>query len=139
VKKIVWPGILAGVAILIVEIFITTNLFYFLFPSMVSEYKNISIFRPWNDPLMSLYFLYPFLLGLVLAWFWNKTKNLFKGKEILKRGLRFAWTYFIIAGLPGMFITYSSFQLSWAIVLSWTVGGFIDAFIAGWIFAKMNG
>ena len=77
-------------------------------------------------------------LGIILALLWDKTKNLFKDKSIFQRGLRFGVAYWLIATLPGMFMSYSSFQVSLVMVLSWSISGLIQAIIAGWIYVKMN-
>jgi len=136
-KKIVLTGILAGLAILIVAMLLNL-LFNLVFPSLQAEYENANLFRPWSDPKMSIFFAYPFVLGIVLAWFWDKTKSLFKQKSFWNRGFSFGLMYWIIASIPGMIITYSSFQLSLLIVLSWTIMGFVEAVCAGLICAAMN-
>ena len=136
-KKIVLTGILAGLAMLIVAILVS-QLFNLAFPSLQAEYENANLFRPWSDPKMSIFFAYPFVLGIALAWLWNKIKSIFKEKSLWKRGFSFGLMYWIIASIPGMIITYSSFKLSLLIVLSWTIMGFIEAVCAGLICAAMN-
>ena len=87
---------------------------------------------------MSLFFLYPFVLGFVLAWVWDKTKKLFEAKSEFERACKFGGAYWVIAGIPGMLITYSSFQVSLLMVLAWTISGFVEAVVAGFIFVKKN-
>jgi Na+/proline symporter len=84
---------------------------------------------------MLLFFVYPFLLGVILAWFWKKTKNNFG--ENTRGGLEFGFTYWIISSIPGMFATYTSMPYSLAIVSSWLVGGLVQALLAGIILSKM--
>jgi hypothetical protein len=134
-KKIILPGIIVGIVTLILGMLI--SYLFMLFPTVAADYQNTNIMRSWQDPLMSLFFLYPFVLGLALAWAWNKTKGLFKG-NIWKRGLNFGFAYLIIATIPGMLISYSSFPLSLMTIISWTVSGLINATAAGIILAKMN-
>jgi len=136
-KKIISVGLLVGVVNLVVGMLLS-QIYNFVFPALAREYTNFALFRPWSDPLMSMYFLYPFLLGIALAWIWDKTKKLVEGKTAFERAYRFGLAYLIIAGLPGMFITYSSFQVSFTMVLSWLVVGFVEAVVAGWVFAKKN-
>lgn len=135
-KKILVPGLLAGVAVLVAQIVVSRVMAAF-FPSINTELTNPNVFRSWSDPLMSLYFLYPFLFGLVLAWFWDKYKHAFEGSKFAKIK-KFALTYWLIAAIPGMFITYSSFQVSLILVLTWMLGGLVEAFVAAWILVKMN-
>lgn len=113
------------------------KIFTVIFPAIETEYTNTNIFRPWKDPLMLMYFLYPFILAFVLTWLWNKTKSLFTGSTF-NRVLNFTVMYWLVATLPGMFITLSSFKVSLIMIISWTVGSFCEVFCAGLVFAKMN-
>lgn len=129
-------GLIAGVVNLIVG-FGLNYLIGFVLPVIAKEYQNPAIFRPWTDPLMMIYFAYPFIFGLVSAYFWGIIEGRFKGDEVSK-ATQFAKLYFLIATIPGMFITYTSFQVSALMVVVWAITGFIEAFIAGYIFAKVK-
>ena len=109
-----------------------------LFPALAAEYVDSGIFRPWSDPLMQMFFAYPFILGVILAFVWDKLKTQVKGQSVFSRGLNFGQSYFLVATIPGMFITYTSFQVSLGLVLSWTTGGLIEGIFAGWVLAKLN-
>lgn len=132
-KKVVFPGLVAGLLMLIVG-----TAFAFLFnmiPSIAAEYQS-EFFRSWNDSLMYLFYSYPFVLGIVLAWFWDKSKKLFKGTTFQK-ALKFGLAYFLIL-IPGMLISYSSFKISLLMTLTWLFTGFVNSVVAGLIFAKIN-
>ena len=135
-KKIVLPGVLAGILMAIVGMGIG-YIFNAIFPSLMAEYSNTAVFRAMEDPLMSLFFIYPFILGIALAWIWDKTKGLFKG-SFWERGAMFGLAFFIAGSIPGMIITYSSFQVSLLITSTWTLNGLTNGLITGWICAKMN-
>lgn len=135
-KKVLGFGLLSGVVMLIVGI-ASSWIFELLFTLKV-EYQNPAIFRPWTDPLMSLYFVYPFLLGVILAWAWDKVKILNWGQNAWKAGLKFGWVGFIVLIIPGMFMSYSTFVVSFPMILSWAIGGFLQLIFAGWVFAKLN-
>lgn len=136
-KKIILPGLLAGLAMLVVSMLVSW-IFGLIVPSLAKVYVNSGIFRPWTDPLMMLYFVYPFLLGLLLSWFWNKTKSSFDGKSVWCKGAKFGFAIFLIATIPGMFMTYSSFVLPFTMILSWTVSGLLELVVAGFILANLN-
>ena len=136
-KKVIIPGLVAGVVIFIVGMLVS-QVFNLIDPSLMAEYKNTNLFRPWEDPLMSIYYAYPFILGLALAWIWDKVKGLTSG-SIHSKAVSLALGYFVVATIPGMVITYASFPLSLLMVISWTVGGLVQAYCAGLILAKMNG
>ena len=116
---------------------IKTSAASLFFPSIMDEYKNQAIYRSWADPKMSLYYLYPFVFGIVAAWAWSKVKTAIPGQGLV-RGAKFGIGYWILASIPGMFITYSSFQVSLVITFDWLIGGLINGLVAGWIFSKMD-
>ncbi len=134
-KKILVPGILGGVAALILGMGV--SYLFMLSPIVTADYQNANVMRSWQDPLMSLFFLYPFVEGIVLAWAWSKVKGLFKGSWI-RRGVNFGLSIFLIATIPGMLVSYSSFPLSFLTILGWTVSGLVNVCVMGVIAAKMN-
>ncbi len=133
-KKAILFGLLVGVLLLAVGMGLNF-LLNALFPQLVAEYGNVAIFRPWDDPKMSLFFIYPFLVAILLAFTWAKCKTAFQG-SVFKKGLTFGFIYFAIAIIPGMLMSYSSFQVSALLVGSWTLSGLLDGIIAGLIYAK---
>lgn len=131
-KKIIWPGLLFGVIALIVNLIV--SYLFMLIPSVSADYSS-GVMRSLQDPLMMVFFLYPFILGIVFAWLWNTTKGSFRGKW---RACSFGWMLFCLTTIPGMFITYTSFNLSFLTILGWTVSGLITAKIAGFLLVWMN-
>lgn len=136
-KKIFILGIVAGAVMLVISM-VFNFVCGVIYPSLLIEYNNVNFFRPLTESLASLYFLHPFLLGIILAWVWNKTKTVIIGETVVKKGINFGFVYWIVASIPGMFITYSCFQVSFVMVLSWLFEGLIGGIVAGIIFAKMN-
>lgn len=122
-------GLIAAVVLLVVA-FLFNWLSEMLLPGLSAEYKNIAIFRPWTDPLMMAYFFYPFITGLVFAYLWELLK--------FKSPFKFAKFYFLIATIPGMFISYTTFQVSLLMILSWSVMGFLQALIAAYVFKAIK-
>lgn len=135
-KKTITTGLVAGFVMLLVSM-ATGWIFNAMIPVLGEEYMNASLFRPWSDPIMSLYYLYPFILGIVLSWVWTKTRTLFSGTEARKRGI-FALSYWAITNIPGMFITYSSFPVSVAMVVSWSISSLVQVYAGSWVLAKMT-
>lgn len=133
-KRVVLPGVVAGIVILVLGMMVSYG--FMLLPTVAADY-NTNIMRSWQDPLMLLFFLHPFIQGVILAWIWNKAKGLFKG-SVYEKGLQFGFAIWLIASVPGMFATYTSFQLSLLTVLSWLIGGLVSSIAAGMLFAKMN-
>ncbi|MBM3247006.1 hypothetical protein FJZ17_00470 [Candidatus Pacearchaeota archaeon] len=133
-KKVIGPGLLLGLIMLIFSMIV--NYLFMLIPSVNADYTT-EFMRSWQDPIMMAFFVYPFILGLVFAWLWAKTKTSFKGKGIM-RGCYFGWLLFFLTTVPGMFATYTSFNLSFLTILGWTVSGLINAKIAGFFLVKAN-
>lgn len=110
-------------------------IFIYFIPSLGGEYENTLIFRPWEDPLMSLYFLHPFYIAFVLAWVWDKTKSLISG-NIWRQALIFTVFFFLLATFPGLMLSISSFKISFAMTFSWAVGAFLQTYAMSLLFAK---
>ncbi len=85
-----------------------------------------------------LYFLYPFIVGFILSYAWGRVKPLFAQGTAAARGMRFGALACLFFVLPGMFVTYSSFAVSFVMVLVWTASGIVSMLIAGAILAKTN-
>jgi hypothetical protein len=128
--------LIIGFAGLIVSMLLTF-LFGAIFPGLQAEYQNESLFRPWSDPLMTVFFAYPFIFAITASYLWKLVGEKFKGNAG-NRANQFAVLYFVIATIPGMFASYTTFAVSFPMVLTWAVSGFIDAYIAGYVFAKVK-
>ena len=122
-------GLISGLANLVLG-FGINQFVTLLLPALANEYRNPAMFRPWSDPLMMVYFAYPFILGVAAAYLWEKV-----GKP---KPAEFAKLYFLIATVPGMFITYTSFQISFPMVLLWAVTGYIQVLVAGLVFVRVG-
>ena len=136
-KKIIIPGLAAGVVMLVASL-VLSSAFGILLPQLAGEYANAALFRPWTDPLMSYIFVHPFVLGLLLAYAWNKTKGLLKGKQQWMKGKKFGAFIWLLATAPGMLISLSTFQVSTAMVATWAIAGLVELTLGGIVLAYMN-
>lgn len=134
-KKVVIPGLAAGAGMFLTSM-VMGILLGQVFPNTLKEYNNFFIFRSWKDPLMQLFYVHPFVVGLILAWIWEKVKKLVKGKGLTK-GINFGLTYFLIV-VPGMLMSYSTFKISLLMVATWTISVLAQALVSGVILAKTN-
>lgn len=135
-KKIFIPGLVAALGLFAAGMLIG-YVFHLLFPSVSAEYENFQIFRSWDDPLMYIYFLQPFLLAFAFAWVWDRSKTLFSG-SILRIAFYFSLVYWFVAIIPGMIMTLSSFKVSVLLTLTWTLSAFFQALVAMLIIIRMN-
>ena len=134
-KKIFWSGLAAGFAMAVVNMALNP-IFNAIFPWLKEAYMN-PVFRPWEDPIMMLFFLYPILLGFGLSFVWDKTKQLFT-KSACQNGINFGLIYFCVGGIPTFFINFSSFNLPFVMILTWTIMGLVNGLVAGCVLAKLN-
>lgn len=124
-------GISVGI-ILLITTMVLSMLAEAVFPSLKSEYVSPA-FRPWEDPLMSLFFVYPVVLGILLTWVWLKSRKSWKS------GIDFGVTLGLLMAVPAFIVNYSSFTFSLLMVGTWTIFGFINALIAGLALEKLKG
>jgi hypothetical protein len=144
-KKILGYGILAGILILVIAMAVDW-IFQQISPNLVEQYTNPGLFRSMSDPLMKWFYLYYLILGVALAWWWNMSKAVMNcdckrcnlNGQGCCRGMKFGIVYFIIATLPGMFMTYVSMPVSFMLIVSWSVGGLLSVIAAGLLLSKLN-
>jgi hypothetical protein len=136
VRRMKWVtrGVVAGVVALVASMGVGM-LVGALVPGLAAEYGNTQMFRPYNDPLMYLFYVSPLLTGVILAWVYVKVSKLIGGGDWWRRGGRFGLAYFVVASLPGMFISYTSFNVSMVMVLSWTLSSLVQAIVMGLVLA----
>ena len=133
-KKILLPALIAGVVLLVLSFAMLYGAVY-LFPNVSDEYYN-PVFRSGGERNV-LFFIHPFILSLALSWFWDRFKGQFKGSLIV-RDLELGLVYTLVATLPAMWITFSAIDVSITMILTWLLYGFIQAAVAGVVFARMN-
>lgn len=109
-----------------------------LFPFLAVEYTNAGLFRPWSDPIMSLYFLYPFVEGFVVAIVWEMVKKLYTEGTWTQKGVCFGFTFWFLTGITGMLISYSTFPVSFLMIVSWSLSSLVGLLGASLVNAKMN-
>ena len=136
-KKLFIHGLLAGLVMLIVGM-IFGQLVNMMFPTLAVQYDNTNLFRAFDDPAMIWYFIYFFVLGVGIAWIWEMIKDKIKGKTACQKAKNIVSKYWPAVLLPGMMITYSSFPVSFGIILSWSIGSFVQLYAGFWFLAKKN-
>jgi hypothetical protein len=135
-KKVLLSGLLAGFAMLLVCMGLS-SLVMKCCPTLISEYDNTSLYRSMKDPITMLFSLHPFILAMILAFVWDKSKSLFTAKRFLSKGMQFGLIYFVIV-IPGLFISYVTSPYSIEMIFSWAISVLLGALVAGMIFEKVN-
>lgn len=132
-KKII-IGLIAGASMLIINMLVSALISGY-FPDIQAEYENDALFRPWTDPIMSYIYFEPFIVAFILLWFWERTKSILPNKEWWIKGIYFGLLYWLL-GLPGLFMSYSSFPISLMMTCSWIISGLFQALAVGIIYSK---
>lgn len=133
-KQVLSSGIIAGVILFIISygaLFLAIR----FFPQLFVDYINPLFNSDGSRDI--LFYLHAFIISMALSWFWERFKELFKGPFIL-RGLEFGFVYAMVSLLPVMWITFSAMDITVSMVASWFFYGFIQAVVAGVVFAKIN-
>jgi len=133
-KKIIKPALIAGLILFVVSyggLYLAVQFLPFLFV----KYINPMFTSDSNRDI--LFYSHAFVLSFALAWFWERFKGLFKGNPVV-RGLEFGLVYSVVALIPVMWITFSSLDITFIMVLSWFFYGLCQAMVAGIVFAKVN-
>ena len=133
-KRVLISGLIAGFVLFVVSyggLFLSIK----FFPELFIEYNNPLFKSDGSRDL--LFYSHAFVFSLALSWFWERFKELIKGSLIL-RGIKFGVVYSLVALLPIMWLTFSSLDITFLIVVSWFVYGMSQAIIAGLIFATSN-
>ena len=134
-KRIILSVLIAGLVLLCLSLLLIFLEIRF-FPGLVEEYFS-PVFR-WSDTRTNwMFYVHPFVVAFALKWFWERYKDLFKGGDLL-RAFEVALVYGIIAMVPVLWVTYSAIDISLGLVLTWLAYGVLQAFVAGYIFSKIN-
>ena len=134
-KERIRPGLLAG-AIILILLMAQSFGSSWLSPELAGEYANTALYRPWSQPVMWLIFVYPFFLGLALAWIWDKTKSVISGGYITG-AVKFAFAYWVAGVIPTMIMIYACFPVTKGVIVIWTISGFAYGLAAALVFGKM--
>jgi hypothetical protein len=132
IVKIILAGILGGIAILIISM-----LFSMLFQAAFGyDIMKLDGMRTINDPIMALFFLYPFVISFTVAILYAKTRKAFSGTT-MQQGTSLGLIAWIVASIPSAFIVFSSMNYPIGFTINSIAGPLIYMVIAGIIIAKI--
>ena len=125
-KKVILSIFISSVILTIMS-YVMLKLSIYLFPGITMEYLS-PVFRSAGK-MDWLYYVHPVIISIALKWFWERYKW---------RAFEVALVYGIVAMVPVLWLTFSAIDVSVQMILTWLLYGFIQAFCAGIVFAKMN-
>ena len=130
--KTLKAGIAAGVAMLIV--YFAVNMIVMA----VAPYDILSLggMRSATDPLMMLFFLHPFVLGLVFAYTYKYINKSLKGNSAAK-GREYGMLMWLVYTVPSAFVVLTSMDYPIVFTVQQIAGGWVMMLAGGIVIAKM--
>jgi hypothetical protein len=131
-KNIVIGGISAG-TVLFVLLFGLNIIMNLVIPYDITKFNGM---RSMNDPVMMLFFVYPFVLAFAAAYVFDIIHPVLPGSG-MKKEVLFSTVMLIIVAIPSNFAMFTS--MDWPVTfyignLIWALTGF---FLTGIIFNKI--
>jgi hypothetical protein len=124
-KKFIISGLAAGAVILV--LWNVVGLIFGMFGFSVS---NLAGMRNFNDPIMMLYFLYPFVFGFALAYLYPLVEGKIKG-DIVSKGFAFGMIMFTVNSIPSAYLNLTSMDYPFAFTAMTIIGPLVYLPAAG--------
>lgn len=134
VKKIVTAGIAGGVLLLILMI-VSGFLVNLVLPANLSEYGGM---RAMDDPVMNLFYLYPFVVASAAAIVFDQVRNSLDGDNV-RKGLKFGCLLLTIMTIPSLYVMYTSMTWPLDFYISTGIWELIAFPLTGILFARIWG
>ena len=102
-KKILVSGIAGGFILMFITFFADA------IAQMVAPYNLFELggMRAVNDPMMMLFFLYPYLFAIIASFVWSWIRGSFSG-DGKEKALRFAGILLLLVLVPNIWVMYST-------------------------------
>ena len=131
-KGILVSGLVSGLLIFAVGMIVQIAV------QIVSPYDVLALggMRSKEDPLMLLFFLYPWVIGFALAIAYSYLGKSLQGTAVHK-GLTFGKLMWLVTSLPSAYIVYTSMNYPIAFTATSVVASLIYMPLVGILIAKM--
>lgn len=131
-KKVVISGVIGGIWLLIMT-FIADYIAVLIAPYNILELGGM---RSVDDPIMSLFFAYPFVFSFAAAIVFALVEGAIEGRAN-RRGIIFGLLLFVLVTLPNQFVIYTSMTYPPGFFISNILTGLIGLPTLGIIFANV--
>lgn len=132
-KTIVISGLVAGIVVLALSMIISTV------TQALFGYNVLALagMRSVNDPVSSLFFLFPFVVGVAMAILYDFTKKSFTGTTT-RKGVVLGLLGWIVYGIPSTFIVFSSMDYPLGFTVSSVIGSLVYMLGAGITITRLS-
>jgi hypothetical protein len=131
-KNIATGGISAGFVLLILMV-ISGYLVNVVLPTDISLYGGM---RAINDPVMNLFYLYPFVIACAAALIFDIVKGCLDGTRV-RKGLMFGAMLICIMTVPSLYVMYTSMTWPVDFYVSTIIWEIISYPLMGILFARI--
>ncbi len=131
-RNIALAGIIVG-AIIFVLMAAINMIMNAIVPMNISAYGGM---RAMDDPIMLLFFFYPFVVAFAAAIAFDMVKESLKGTQVQK-GLMFGLLLLIIMMIPSLYVMYTSMTWPVEFYISTGLWEIVSFPVAGIIFARI--
>lgn len=132
VRNIGVGGIAAGFLLLILMI-VSGFLVNIIIPADISQYSGM---RAMNDPIMNLFYIYPFVIAFAASIVFDYVKGCLNGTTTGK-GLAFGALLICIMTIPSLYVMYTSMTWPVDFYISTAVWEIVSFPLMGITFAKI--
>ena len=132
-KNITISAIVCGVVLLVVT-FAADFIAGLIAPYSIMDLSGM---RSFDDPIMALYFLYPFVLALTAGIVFDIVKDSIKGESSCHRGVVFGTILFLLLVIPEFILLYSSMDYPTGFYISAVLSGIIGYPLMGIAYVKI--
>jgi hypothetical protein len=131
-KNIAIGSISAGFILLILMV-ISGTLVNMVLPTDISQYGGM---RAMNDPVMNLFYLYPFVIACAAALIFDIVKGCLDGTWV-RKGLMFGAMLICIMTIPSLYVMYTSMTWPVDFYVSTLIWEIISYPLMGILFARI--
>jgi hypothetical protein len=129
--KIALAGLLAGFAVAVISWSIQFGVQY-LFPYNMLELGGM---RPFDDPLMALFFIHPWVIGFTMAAVYPFFTKLVESED--NRPMMYALMVWIVSAIPQFFIIFSTMNYPVGFYANQLIGSFLYTVAAAYVIWKV--
>jgi hypothetical protein len=132
-KQILVSGITGG-SVLLVVTFLADAI-----TQVIAPYDMFAIggMRAITDPVMILFFLYPFIFAIIVAIVWSCIRDSFSGTD-RKKAVRYGGLLFLLIIIPNTWVIFSSMTYPLGFHISNILTGIIAYPILGYLNVRFN-
>lgn len=132
-RSLMIPGLVGGFILLIIS-FAADMVTQFVAPYSILEVPGM---RSISDPVMMLYFLYPFIFAFIAAIIWQIIKGSLS-KNQKSAAWQFAGILFFVVIVPNIWVIFTSMSYPAGFYISNILTGAIGYPVIGYLNARFN-